>query len=312
MYYFHIDFLKCIAVLLIINSHMDPIYPYSAMATGGAMGNALFFIASGYLLAGKEKKKKFWKKFFMRIYIPLTVVNVFFFNFQSGNFLASFFWPTNFWFIGAIVLFYFLYYVLEKINAFKYYNIIFWGLTSLYIIIYVFALDTRQWVVETAGLSDLKSSFKLIYYFAIMIIGGLLKNKNFTSMELYVSKYVWILSIFFLYISKYFISTNSDFMYMQFTSQLFTMTFAISFFIWSTGSFVRRLERVNIVKMLVKKLSSLSLELYLVQFFVISMCSQFRCFPLNVIVSFVLMICIAGLLQKVSRLLIGIIEKSNL
>lgn len=46
-----IDLLKVLAVFLVMNSHMRICYPkYSALATGGAIGDALFFFASGYTL----------------------------------------------------------------------------------------------------------------------------------------------------------------------------------------------------------------------------------------------------------------------
>lgn len=39
-----IDILKCIAAIMITNSHMDILYgDYSYLATGGAIGDALFF-----------------------------------------------------------------------------------------------------------------------------------------------------------------------------------------------------------------------------------------------------------------------------
>ena len=43
---------KIIAALLITNSHFDGLYPsgMSALATGGMIGNALFFFISGYTL----------------------------------------------------------------------------------------------------------------------------------------------------------------------------------------------------------------------------------------------------------------------
>ncbi|MEQ3142896.1 hypothetical protein AAAZ42_19265 [Bacteroides ovatus] len=38
-----IDILKCFAALIITNSHMDILYPkFGALATGGAIGDALF------------------------------------------------------------------------------------------------------------------------------------------------------------------------------------------------------------------------------------------------------------------------------
>jgi peptidoglycan/LPS O-acetylase OafA/YrhL len=50
-----IDIIKFLAVLFIINSHADVCYPkYSALATGGAIGDALFLFCSGYTLFLKK------------------------------------------------------------------------------------------------------------------------------------------------------------------------------------------------------------------------------------------------------------------
>ena len=45
-----LNLMKVFAILLVFNSHCDPLYPVSYLATGGALGNSLFFIISGYLL----------------------------------------------------------------------------------------------------------------------------------------------------------------------------------------------------------------------------------------------------------------------
>lgn len=46
-----IDILKFLAVLAITNSHMELLYgDYNFLATGGAIGDVLFFFASGYTL----------------------------------------------------------------------------------------------------------------------------------------------------------------------------------------------------------------------------------------------------------------------
>lgn len=46
-----IDILKFLAVLLITNSHMELLYgKYSVMATGGTIGDVLFFFCSGFTL----------------------------------------------------------------------------------------------------------------------------------------------------------------------------------------------------------------------------------------------------------------------
>ena len=46
-----IDILKCLAAIAITNSHMDVLYhPYEQLATGGAIGDVLFFFCSGFTL----------------------------------------------------------------------------------------------------------------------------------------------------------------------------------------------------------------------------------------------------------------------
>ena len=46
-----LDILKFFAVILITNSHFDNQYVYAkGLATGGAIGDALFFFISGYSL----------------------------------------------------------------------------------------------------------------------------------------------------------------------------------------------------------------------------------------------------------------------
>lgn len=48
----YINYLKCVAVLLVLNSHLDQIYPVSSLGFGGAMGNTLFFLVSGFTWGG--------------------------------------------------------------------------------------------------------------------------------------------------------------------------------------------------------------------------------------------------------------------
>lgn len=48
---FAIDIVKFLAVLLIINSHADIMYPQlKILATGGAIGDCLFLFCPGYTL----------------------------------------------------------------------------------------------------------------------------------------------------------------------------------------------------------------------------------------------------------------------
>ncbi len=51
MYEF-INLMKAVASCLVVNSHLDGVWPISALATGGSLGNCMFFVSTG-LLFGK-------------------------------------------------------------------------------------------------------------------------------------------------------------------------------------------------------------------------------------------------------------------
>lgn len=66
-----IDILKFFAVLAITNSHMELLYgKYSMLATGGAIGDVLFFFASGFtLFLGTDRRfDNYYKRRINRIY----------------------------------------------------------------------------------------------------------------------------------------------------------------------------------------------------------------------------------------------------
>ena len=70
--------LKCMAALLITNSHFNGLYPegFSFLAFGGFFGNSLFFLISGFLLVGCDRSifSKWYTRRVLRIYIPYMVV----------------------------------------------------------------------------------------------------------------------------------------------------------------------------------------------------------------------------------------------
>lgn len=67
-----IDILKFLAVLLIINSHADIMYPDNLrmLATGGAIGDVIFLFCSGYTLFRKDLGRfdNWYKRRINRIY----------------------------------------------------------------------------------------------------------------------------------------------------------------------------------------------------------------------------------------------------
>lgn len=109
-----VDLAKCLAVLLIVNSHLDACYPpgLSALATGGAVGNALFFFCSGYTLArGRLGPFASWyKRRLARILPSFLVCSV-----VCSYLLAAPWWPVaaSYWFVRCILAHYVVLYVVR-------------------------------------------------------------------------------------------------------------------------------------------------------------------------------------------------------
>lgn len=75
----HILILRVLAILLIVNEHLDKIYPYSAMSVGGYLGISIFFFVSGWGLAHSYEANPvgmsiWFKKRFVKLIIPLTII----------------------------------------------------------------------------------------------------------------------------------------------------------------------------------------------------------------------------------------------
>lgn len=177
------DVLKCVAVLLVLNSHFDSLYPIPALGTGGSLGNGLFFAVSGFCLWPVFGNFATWMwKRIKRLYMPTLLMTFLMLLTTSRGFLKLsnaffiFVWPTMFWFVGGITVFYVLYYILKDIKSKKQFAILFSVLAGMYILGYLL-LNTSIWTVDSTwrigdDLDDFwVGSFKLIYNFAMMMMG---------------------------------------------------------------------------------------------------------------------------------------------
>ena len=75
MYQF-INWLRVITAVLITNAHYEDIYPISAIANGGLLGDVLFFSISGFCSNTKNKNAlKWYLQRIVRIYTPVWFIN---------------------------------------------------------------------------------------------------------------------------------------------------------------------------------------------------------------------------------------------
>ena len=114
-------YIKSLACLLITNSHFNRIWPISAMATGGAIGNALFFMVAGFCLSRVDGNFRSWygKRLF-RLYPQTWMVILITLLFNQEKpcdaiaYLRTFIFPTWYWFVGAIALYYAICFAIKK------------------------------------------------------------------------------------------------------------------------------------------------------------------------------------------------------
>lgn len=294
--------LKVIAILLVFNSHCGKLYPVSAMATGGALGNALFFILSGYFL--KIELSEFWpwiKKRIIQLYPAMLIVSfVYALTFQDfpknlQTIFTRFIWPTGYWFIGGLLLFNILIYFFEKYNVFNnfvLYSVILWG---VYFIWYVLFVDKTVWSVEDHGI------FRLIYYFYIYTFGYNLKTRRIQLNFSMFAALIGAIICFFGQIGWKFIMVKMpSLIATQFICQVLGTLFAILclvFFLQIEDSYQR------LPKKLIAGLdfwSKYSLEIYLTQR-TAQRIGQITLFPVNIVIAIVITLIYSLLLKSVTR-----------
>ena len=276
--------LRLIAILLVFHSHCGPLYPAEALANGGAVGNALFFIISGYLIKTKGSFLPWiWNKF-IRLYPQAVIVSVIYVlmyypvPLPIREFLWQFYRRLDaFWFIGAIFIFCAVLYVFDRLKVFDHFAAYSAGMWLAYFFCYILFVDKTQWSVED------KNYFRWIYYFYIYSLGFCLKNGKIGRLtQPYKKLLVAAFACFAVNLGiKALMSKIAVLMYLQFTVQIAGMAtafLALNAVLSAEEDYRSRFSEKAIG--VINFLSRLSLEIYLSQRLYIRFFQKFR-FPVG-------------------------------
>lgn len=303
-----LNLLKCLTMLLIINSHSDVLYPekLSFFASGGGIGNELFFLMSGYLFRAKDDFKGDLRRRFVRLYVPayiMIAVTALFGRIQIDGVLKAirvFLWPTQFWFVGAIFLYSILMYRfidwgIEKKGKLAALTVI---LAMTDVLLYIFAIpDKSQWIVEDVYLAFIP--FRSIYSLFSFVFGYYLKKNREVLEQSDERAIIGLAILFFAGFYGFKLALNKGIVPMsaQIVSQPLTVLSAVFIFM----SFVKadmnpQLEGTRLGNW-INCISALSLESYLVQFLIIASVSRLSVpFPGNMVFCCaIVLICAKGL-----------------
>ena len=298
-----IDILKFIAILMITNSHMGLLYgKYAALATGGAMGNALFFFCSGFTLFlkpfdGPLGFPNWYKKRINRIYPSVFAIAIvlctFFGEWHNINDIII---NGGRWFVTLIMVYYvFLYFIgvyfrnkLKWVMAFAILALLVWHYASG--AKYPFADD---------GLSG-----KWFLYFIFMLLGSKMGMMDTSRQERHqwrnlilglasiacyyviVTVTIRVRSIFFLHIFAF--------------VPLLTMTYFL--YLWANGAWAKTIYNNRVGNFIIRFIGGMCLEIYLIQNSLYTDKMNFL-FPLNLLIMFCIIVVAAYLLRCFARLI---------
>ncbi len=308
------NFLRVVAIFLIINSHLDAYYPIPYLGTGGAMGNSLFFVLSSFGLFLSERKQprpfiEWYTQRIKRIYptvwivlIILTLPYKLYMNaFDIKNilvFCGNFFYPP-FWFLQVLMIYYCLmFFIVKHYRVRKVYYWLF-SLSVLYAFVYLNYLDLSEWTVED-------DPFQYIFYLMIFMFGAFLADRNDTIRYSGILDWgVLCLTVFIIYTHKFLMLKGiaSSF---QFIQQFFMFPFIYYCFKVSRSGLIQKdIMSLPTIAAMINYVSNLTLELFLVHLYVIILFANVKiAFPINIILVLIVTFILAGVVKVLSKLLL--------
>lgn len=310
-----LNLLRLIAMFLIINSHSDVLYPskFRFIASGGAIGNGLFFMLSGYFFKSKiDKKMDYLLNRFLRLFLPawiMIIISLIFGEIKINGVtdaIRLLIWPTRFWFVGAILVFYILMcLILQKyeVEDKKRFFILSMIIVILNILAWIFLVpDKNKWVIENVRIFKI-IPYKIIYCFFEFCLGYYLKmNSNKIKHKIKIYLVLSGMTLIGFYGFKFLLNKGIVSMKMQIISQPLTVLCCFfllqSFMRIDLNSVLQNKKLGNVIN----NLSGLSLETYVVQFVVIAFVNSLHLkFPLNCFVCYIMVFVFAWILHSIDK-----------
>ena len=301
-----IDIMRFLAVLFILNSHMGPLYgKYASLATGGAIGNVLFFFCSGFTLFlkpfnGVRGFPDWYKGRINRIYptvFAIAIVLCVFFK-QHHDIVWIFLYGGQ-WFIGCIMVYYVLLFFIgvyfrDRINW------VMAAITLAFGVLY-YAMDVS---FPYSLYADDVHELKWYLYFIFMLLGARMGLMDTSSL----SKHQWRNLLLALLSCAAFYALNG--VTLKFEQVAFLHVFTIIplllmlyfLYLWADGTWAKSLYLSRVGNFIIRFIGGLCLEIYLIQNWLITDVLNFL-FPLNILIITVIIILAAYLVRCLARFL---------
>lgn len=293
-----IDVLKVLAVFVVLNSHMELCYgDYAFLATGGAIGDALFFFCSGFVLFRGQNMRfdNYMKRRISRIYPTVFIVAIIgSLLFGEKMDIITIILSGGGWFVNCIMIYYVLLWFVKKygINHLKY----IWILVAIVILASFYLGFEYDGDVIMYG----ETYFKWAVFFCFMLQGavvGLNSEKHtynrWSFLRLIFCIIAWYLS---LYLSVRYAAFRSI-QYLSIVPLLGVTYFAYKM---CCAPFWKGIYNHKYIGELIYIIGGLCLECYLIQGFFITDKLNFI-FPLNILIITIFILAISYLVNFFSN-----------
>ena len=318
-----IDILKFIAVLLITNSHFDEQYTsFKELATGGAIGDVLFFFCSGYtLFLGRMGRFDTWyKRRIRRIYpsvLACALLTSFFWDYKTNLWVALA--TGGEWFVCCILIYYVLFYFVRRYLS-EHLTWVYVGASVLILGWYILFFDPfypvlhapesffRGWLfaVPHSGMWIYKWNYlKWAMFFLFFMMGahvGKLESKEKRQYQL-LSVVVWlILYVVIFYGIQIVCEKQTSLAWMQIISLLPLLGICLYLYRFTETQELLKLYDNKYCRWCISLLGGLCLEIYLVQPWIRTTALN-HLFPLNLLILFALIVLAAYICRSLGRII---------
>ena len=288
---FFVTVLRALAACLITNAHYTGIYPTDIIANGGLIGDIIFFAVSGFCLCNIKQDlsvkgflswfgKRLW-----RVYPPVVICTVVYmllgaYDISINGFFWWFVYPTYYHFVGSIVVLYIPFFFMMKIRVLRD-NIVkvMVGIAVVWLVVYLFLYDKSYYHIDSVYEPMIRFLFM-----ESMLLGAWFRI-NDEKLRNRGNSWSWLATavLFVLYFgSKLAFSRYAGLSSYQFLNQI--IIFALLFLVFRSFCGIdKKLEEMpGKVKGVIKFISSITLEIYVVQYVLIDVIRGLRLvFPIN-------------------------------
>lgn len=310
---FFITVLRALAACLITNAHYTGIYPTDLIANGGLIGDVLFFAVSGYCLYNvKMSFPKWYGKRLYRVYPPVLIMTLIYvllgaYSLTDHNAVWWFVYPTYYHFVASIIVLYIPFYFCMKIDWIKEHLLGAMGSVAIvWMLIYITIYNKSYYHIDTV-----REPMIRFLFMESMLLGAWFRQNDSKIRNKFKVWYPFAtLGMFLIYFaSKLLFSRKESLSQFQLLNQIAIFALLVLMFMTFAGLDSKLEKLPGWIKKVIGFISSITLEIYLVQYVLIDVLRPIGYFPINWVVLTSAILAAAFVLHKVCELIYAGVDK---